>query len=173
MLSAYRWCTRYSFASTEHSFGPKDAVTARAPTLLPERRPPREPREPSRARAYFRAKQLSRDAGTLTTQDFGWHCKTHAPRGSKSLGTPLLPTQLPRAADAPRRHRRAHQQKRITRTTSILGLRGGAALLAREDLGRRAVLERRRVIGRRRREHVGHLRRPQREGRTSRRAYHG
>ena len=35
------------------------------------------------------------------------------------------------------------------------------------------VLERRRVIGRRRREHVGHLRRPQREGRTSRRAYHG
>ena len=57
------------------------------------------------------------------------------------------------------RHRRAHEPE-ITRTTSIRGLGGGAALLAREDLGRRAVLERRRVIGRRRREHVGHLRRP-------------
>ena len=69
------------------------------------------------------------------------------------------------------RHRRAHTNR--SNKNHIYTRWGRARARGSGLLGRRTVLERRRVRGRRRREHVGHLRRPEREGRTSGRADHG
>ena len=102
-----------------------------------------------------------------------WHNTRPQPRGSTVSQHPSF-YATPSGGRRSRRHQRAattHRTGKITRTTSILG-GGGRRCSRARILGRRAVLERRRVSGRRRREHVGHLRRPQREGRTSRRADH-
>ena len=169
MLSTYRWCTRILRYVHKHPLGRRIAVTgASTRRCWPERRHASR-RPPTRISVPTICPERQ---GCLLCRIFGLqqHQRHNRARGSTVSQHPSF-YATPSGGRRPR-HRRAHQQKRITRTTSILGLRGGAALLAREDLGRRAVLERRRVIGRRRREDVGHLRRPERERRASRRADH-
>ena len=113
--------------------------------------------------AYFRANHPSQAVhGGFVCRLFGCGSTTRTPRGSTVSQHPSSYANPSGGRRSKTPSARAKAPQGLNNKNHIYTrTRGwGGAARARGYLGRRAVLERRRVRGRRRREHVGHLRRP-------------